>query len=851
MTQPLLNIAQGAISGDEAIISSFLPKELQPFAGMIGYAVSSMASAGYDKLMGEGTTVGGLKPSDMVGNDTPAVVIARKQQSQALKDLRKEVLSEVFDKGHKENFQDAVLRMLEPQREYSKEEIEKEYRSQMSSVADRKAKERLATVAEEASKNGLDSYDAVDTQAQRMRLRHADLHKRLVGDESVYKQMDKEAARKAKHAANQLFLQAAYKEEFLAEHRQSAEGKALVASLPKKLHEKHIQELKDTDSTKWKVAKGVAFASNQMYEAMAKTITKSYEDNVTNYAITPKELENYKENKKAWDSYDQARKAWQEHGAKPEEEPTKPAIERMKDPQAIHKEFLKQTLKPLLEAASSSTNSFNTSDDVARVTSDVIRKNAPQLRRLKEGDTKQAAQLSQQVQNEVNSRLKSYDKFRSVFGKRATTQQIDKQLQSLGLLPANAAAKEFEYTAKRMEQLAVNMGMDKGDIATYMGQAGSAAAAAGIDANTFGAGIGLETAATVGRGTTIRGLSNSDYGKATAGAIAQQIARGRETNITASLDAIDMYQRKMQQSGKKLDQSKLTELKQRAAGVRSDKEFRQLAKDLGFSSDQIDNIAAGVQYSENRNEAIKMTADQMIDNNKKTLQSALKYYTGKDLSDDQVKDILSKSGVERTEAIEKAGISVAKFNSALGMATSYSGYKGNEKAFAQSIVDGKDNRTKADREVVDNTKKFSTNAVEAMTQLVNDNNKHKKQTTPAQLLQAVMASTGLDENTKVKPSEKMQKAANSLVEAFTSGDSNKIAEARKAWDTTIQEHAGGNGGRKEQTSEASKGAVSSQGAINTDRINEQLTALGEQVAKLTAEFSKLQGRVSNTNQVQA
>lgn len=768
LTNQLAQIGSGMMAGEATMLDSFIPEEAQGFLPVIRAGIKLASSSLYDGLL-SGATSGGLDPSKMMGNKTPAMIIAQKQRADKVSDIRKNVAKKVIN-SKKERLADSLLRAFEPKKIYD-ENVERQFRDSLKEEAQAFAAQRMSGRTDDIRRGLAVAYQE---------------RYKGVYDKVFDKPVD---LKKASMEQVDNFLQNVYQEKFYTE-KQSKETETLKTAVREKFAEQAGEaRIKDIQkgSLKWKATKAAVEALMSPVNDAARDVAASFSDNVLSFSAPDGVGETIKQIKRDKDGK-------VEKGAD-----GKPIYETVATTAGTQKSVLEQVLSSTADQFINGEYGFNTAADMATVSKDVIRRNASTIRNIKVGDTKAAAQISEQLREETDKRLKSYDKFRSVFGKKASVVQINEQLTKLGLMPANAAAQEFGYMANRIEQLAVNTGMSKKDIAQYSTIAGGVASDYGLKPGLYQSAMGIETAATVGRGTTVRGLSNVDYAQATAASLANKITQGREANITAALDAVDSAVSKG-----KITKEQAAEFRKKAAGVTSEKDFRALAKSMNLSSTETDNIMANIQYSDNRNEAVKHLSDQQVNENVKVAQASVKRMTGKDASKEQLQKIFSLTGTARTKAIEDLGMSVAKFNTAVNTAAAASDFGDNTLAFQQSIVDGAENRKNADTAVKDNTGKFSTVANEAIMQVIQ---KKGKNASAADIVHAALSGTELDEDSKKKiiNNEKIQKIAQNFVQAAASGDKEKEKAAKATLKAAISK-AGGITEKEEQGDEEGAGA---------------------------------------------
>lgn len=765
LTNQLAQIGSGLMAGEATMLDSFIPEEAQGFLPIIRDGVKLVSSSIYDGLL-SGAKSGDLDPSKMMGNKTPAVLIAQKQRADQVSDIRKNVAKKVIN-SKKEQLADSLLRVFEPKKVYD-ENVERQYRDSLKEEAQAFAAKRMV--------------GKTDNLRRGLALAYQERYK------GIYDKMFDKPVDWTKASMEQVdnFLQNVYQEKFYTE-KQSKETETLKTAVREKFAERAGEaRIKDIQkgSLKWEATKVAVEALMAPVNDAARDVAASFSDNVLSFSAPDGVGETIKQIKR-----DTAGKIEKDADGKP-------IYETVATTAGTQKSVLEQVLSSTADQFIKGEYGFNTAADMARVSKDVIRRNASTIRNIKVGDAKAAAQISEQLREETDKRLKSYDKFRTLFGKKASVQQINEQLNKLGLLPANASAQEFGYMANRIEQLAVNTGMSKKDIAQYSGIAGGIASSYGLKPGLYQSAMGIETAATVGRGTTVRGLSNVDYAQATAASLANKITQGREANITAALDAVDSAVSKG-----KITKEQAAEFRKKAAGITSEKDFRALAKSMNLSSTETDNIMANIQYSDNRNEAVKHLSDQQVSDNLKTAQNYVKRMTGKNVSKEDLQKIFSLTGTARTKAIEDLGMSVAKFNSAVDTAAAASDFGDNSLAFQQAIVDGAENRKKADAKVKDSTGKFSTVANEAIVQVLK---KKGNKTTAADIVHAALSGTELDEDSKKKitNNEKIQKLAQNFIDAAASGDKEKQKASKAALTAAI----GKAGGITDKEDKGTKGA---------------------------------------------
>ena len=408
----------------------------------------------------------------------------------------------------------------------------------------------------------------------------------------------------------------------------------------------------------------------------------------------------------------------------------------------------------------------NSADDVATAASEVIRLNAQRLRTQNLSTKESREQIQKELQSQIGIRLNAYDRLRSVFGKRASAAEIEKNIRELKLLQANSGLVERGQLATRMEQLAINMNMDKDDLKSFRAFSSAATTAAGLDDDLYGGAIALEAAALVGDGTTVRGLSKEVYASNIARELARDAREGKHTDRAAALDIADTIAKR-----KGLTEQAHRELRDSAMRVSTRQEAEEFARKHGLSDTDIRSIYYDVQDSENMQAALSQSAKNRTQRAIEAMSSALRRKVGKDragkLDAAKIQELASMTTSERREALNALGITSYEWGGAAAEAMNNAGFS-DTKTLIQTLATASDNQRISEKKIDELSKKhgLSRNNMEAVLQVINEKG---DKVGAADIIAAFVTSTVLDEgdartkaNEKLKKDKKVQEAAEKL-----------------------------------------------------------------------------------------
>ena len=451
----------------------------------------------------------------------------------------------------------------------------------------------------------------------------------------------------------------------------------------------------------------------------------------------------------------------------------------------IHADFLQETLNDtFVNNFLDAKYGYNTAADVASFASDAIRRNVQDMRRLDKLKPEQRKSLQQRVLQSIEQQASDADKMRAIFGKKASAEDIAKELKTMGLSVANMNRNTYSDIADTFQRLAVNAGVTKSDLTTMAAQSKLALQARGLDTDYYGAGVATQVAAIVGKETSTEGLSKSEYATDVANMMSYALSQGQATDEIVALDVIDQAEK----AG--LDPKKAQEFRSEILEGRkkfdSQQDVEKFANELKISKDDVASLYIETHLSANRVKATEALGAQLAKNVGASLLSSLQQRSTKKgaVTEDKLMKYLNamrfNDSAKRRQLEIDMGLSTADMQQALHNTAIV--YGTSEQAVREFVTNAENNRKDAAAKVSSKTQKYSTNAAEALAQVMKESGRSAdSKVSFAKIAHAMIASSGWDAdkdvNKKLANDEKFKEAVEEYLAVASSGDKKKLESA--------------------------------------------------------------------------